>query len=152
MTLLYQHSLPGIMASPWIIPTAGISISSCASAQAVFASACTENCGSCPRAAAPKASKMGTSRLRQWPGGWVSKNQVKSAKETLDLDGVRMISDDLGVLRFFESEHVRIEFVQAKNCSNMYARIGLNMKKHTGSNDRAFNQEHMSFSKKEIVK
>ena len=84
--------------------------------------------------------------------GFSSKKQVKSAKETGDLDGFRMISDDLGVLRFFKSEHVRIGFVQAKNCSNMYARIGLNMKKHTGSNDRAFNQEHMSFSKKEIVK
>ena len=78
--------------------------------------------------------------------GFSSKNQVKSAKKTGDLDGFMMISDDLGVLRFFESD-VRIGFVQAKNCSNMYARIGLNMKKHTGSNDRAFNQEHMSFSK-----
>jgi hypothetical protein len=50
--------------------------------------------------------------------GFSSKNQVKSAKKTGDLDGFRMISDDLGVLRFVESD-VRIGFVQAKNCSNM---------------------------------
>jgi hypothetical protein len=43
----------------------------------VFASACTENCGSCPRAASLKASKMGMSRLRQWPGGWVSLPKIK---------------------------------------------------------------------------
>ena len=56
---------PGLIASSGIIP---ISISSCASAQAVFASACTENCPlRCAKAEA-KASIKGTSRLARWLG------------------------------------------------------------------------------------